>query len=226
MTNLAAQIAKAGYADRILSERQLARIAEGSDASRYGLVNRALKGGSLIRLRRGLYALSPQWRRSNLHPFAIAQAIMPGSYVSLESALSHHGWIPEAVYQTASITPGLKSLDVDHELYGRFSFRPLTVNTFEFLRGVERKGFDGQATLVASPLRALFDLIAYRKDEWRGIEMLMSGLRLDAGQLEKVRRKDIAALKTVYKQKRANEFIEAFSAAMMNSSPRKRSAGQ
>lgn len=226
MAGLVKQIADAGYADRILSERQLSRIVEGSAASRYGLVNRALKDGSLIRLKRGLYVLSPKWRRSSPHPFAIAQAILPGSFISLETALSHHGWVPEAVYQTASIAPGRKSLNVEHDLYGRFSFSPLAINNFEFLRSVEREVFDGQTTLVASPLRALFDLIAYRKEEWRGLDVLASSLRLDAEQLKKARRKDIAALKKVYKQKRVNEFIEAFADAMTNSSSRKRTAAQ
>jgi len=224
MTSLASQISDAGYADRIISDRQLSRLVEGSSASRYGLVNRALKGGSLIRLKRGLYTLSPKWRRSPPHPYAIAQAILPGSYVTFETALSHHGWIPEAVYQTASVTPGRKSLDVEHDLYGRFSFRPLAINAFEFLRGVEREVVDGQATFVASPFRALFDLIAYRKEEWRGIDALISNLRLDAEHLEKVRRKDIARFKTVYKQKRVLEFIAAFENSMVDLTSKKATA--
>lgn len=226
MTRLATQIADAGHADRILTERQLTRIVKGSDASRYGLVNRALKDGSLIRLKRSLYVLSPQWRSSNVHPFAVAQAIMPGSYVSLETALSHHGWIPEAVHQTANITPGRKSFSVDHDLYGRFTFHPLALNSFEFLRSVERIVLGKQTTLVASPLRALFDLIAYRKEEWRGLDELTDSLRLDAVQLGKVKQKDVAALKPIYKQKRVNECISAFAEAVLKSSPRRRTTAR
>jgi len=226
MTSLANQISDAGYADRIISERMLARLVEGSPASRYGLVNRALKDGSLIRLRRGIYTLSPKWRRTPPHPYAIAQAIVPGSYVSLETALSHHGWIPEAVYQTASITPGRKSLDLVHELYGQFSFRPLAINAFEFLRGVDREVLDGQATLIASPLRALFDLIAYRKEEWRGIDVLTSSLRLDPERLEKVPKKEITHLKNVYKQKRVREFINAFEIGVTLPCRKKKAAKQ
>src|SRR3546814_701831 len=96
MSSLAQQITAAGLADHILSERQLGRLLGGGDARRYGLVNRALKDGSLLRVKRGTYLLGRDYRSQTVHPFAIAQSLVPGSYISLESALTWHGWIPEA----------------------------------------------------------------------------------------------------------------------------------
>lgn len=93
MSSLVDQISAAGLADRFLNDRQLAELLGGSDARRYGLVNRALKDGSLIRLKRGCYVLARRYRRYPVHPFAVAQNLVPGSYISFETALSFHGWI-------------------------------------------------------------------------------------------------------------------------------------
>lgn len=60
-------IVEAGLADRILSEHELADLVGGSDARRYGLVNRALKDGSLVRLTRGTYVLGSQYRQAPVH---------------------------------------------------------------------------------------------------------------------------------------------------------------
>ena len=103
MSSLAQQVTAAGLADHILSERQLGNLLGGGDARRYGLVNRALKDGSLLRVKRGTYLLGKRYRSEAIHPFPVAQALVPGSYVSFESALAHHGWIPEAVFVTASV---------------------------------------------------------------------------------------------------------------------------
>src|SRR6185369_12489245 len=125
MSALAIALAQGNLADRVFDQRQLCEALGGSDARRYALVNRALKDGSLIRLKRGTYMLGQSVRKDDVHPFAVAQALLPGSYVSFETALAFHGWIPEAVYVTASVTPGRKSLEQDTPVFGRFTFHPI-----------------------------------------------------------------------------------------------------
>jgi len=127
MSTLISLILDAGYANRILNDRQLARILGGSDDRRYGQVKRALKSGDLIRVKRGYYVLSESHRANPVHPYALAQSLVVGSYISMETALAFHGWIPEAVYTTVSVTPGRKSQQVGHEHFGRFEFNPLAV---------------------------------------------------------------------------------------------------
>ncbi|MDP8248943.1 MAG: hypothetical protein P9M00_12445 [Candidatus Tritonobacter lacicola] len=68
------------------------------------LVHRAIEKGEVLRLRPGLYCLAPDYRKSDPHPFVIAAALHLPSHVSLESALSYHGLIPEAVFQVSSVT--------------------------------------------------------------------------------------------------------------------------
>jgi len=207
MTPLTEQIFKAGLADRPLSASQVDRLLGGSDARRYGQVNRALKAGELIKPRRGLYVLSPVYRKHPLHQFVLAQQMLPGSYVSAESALGFHGWIPESVHTVLSMTHRGKSVTYDHAQLGRFEFRRMTTHTGYFLQSVARHELQQQAALIAEPLRALLDLVYLRKFEWQGLGFLTSGMRIDEQQLRTVTGSDIARLKDVYKGKREQAFL-------------------
>jgi len=58
----------------------------------------------LIQLRRGLYALAPPYASAPPNVLALASRIRVPSYVSLQSALSYHGIIPESVPVVTSVT--------------------------------------------------------------------------------------------------------------------------
>lgn len=207
MQTLTQQLTDAGLKDRILTEHQLARLIDGTAQRRHHLVNRAMKAGELVRLRRGLYVLSDEIRDQPCHPFAVAQMVLPGSYVSLESALAYHGWIPEAVYTTASIAPGRKAKEFQHESHGFFSFHPLAIHKGHFLELVRRSESNGQHFLVADPLRALLDLVCLKKIEWQGIAWIEQGMRLDTDALNKITGAELRTLEHVYKHQRVGRFI-------------------
>lgn len=216
MNRLVSRLTEEGYADRIVNDRQLARLLGGSDDRRYGQVKRALKSGGLIQIKRGFYVLSQNYRTQPVHPFAVAHVLIIGSYISMETALSFHGWIPEAVYTTASITPGRKSKQFKHDQFGKFEFNPLAVNKSGFLSGVERHVLNKQAVLIATPLRALMDIVAYRKQAWVGISWIESGLRIDPSYLLTLRRQDFQALEGVYKHKKAKFFLTKLEAEIFD----------
>lgn len=203
-----------GLTRPLLSDTQLARVVEGTAQRRHNLVNRAVKAGELHRLRRGLYLLTKPYRAYDCHPFALAQRLVPGSYVSLETALSHHGWIPEAVYVTASISPGTKTSDFEDDLMGRFSFRPLATQRGYFLELVARHKLDRQTVLVAEPLRALMDLVCLRKLEWQGLEWFEQSMRIEQEQLRTITGAQLQTLKLVYKQKRMQHFLNKMETAL------------
>jgi hypothetical protein len=209
MQALTEQLIESGLRDKVLSERQLERVAGGSAARRYGLVNRALKANELIRVRRGLYVLPPKYRTEAPHPFALAQALQPGSYVSFETALSSHGWIPERVHVVASVVPGRKSAHLEHPSLGTFTFHPLALHSDHYLELVERQPLGSQVALVAQPLRALLDLVTLRKLEWQGLQWLTEGFRIEAAPLHSLTRDQIQTMADVYKQKRPNDFLKA-----------------
>lgn len=223
MSSLAQQVSAAGLGDRIFSERQLGEVLGGGNARRYGLVNRALKDGSLIRIKRGTYALAMAYRSAPMHPFAVAQALLPGSYISFESALAYHGWIPEAVFVTTSVTPGRKTVEFPATEFGPFKYHPLAIADYRFLNGVERATLGTLTAFVAQPLRALMDLVALRKVRWSGLDWLTSGMRIDDEVLLALSRNDFAAVKSVYKHKAVNSFLAELEDAVVTA---KRSQGR
>jgi len=76
-------------------------------------LSRWVKAGKIEQLRRGCYILAAPYRKVEPHPFLIAGALKKASYISLQSALSFYGLIPEYVPVVTSVTTG----------------RPETVNT-------------------------------------------------------------------------------------------------
>jgi len=208
MTPLTEIIIESGNSERVLSARQLERLLEGGSARRYGLVNRAIKANELLQARRGLYVLADKYRRHPVHPFTLAQHWMPGSYVSAETALSFHGWIPEAVHAVVSMTSGGKTMRYTHTVFGQFEFCRMTVNTGYFLQGVARHELEHQVALIADPMRALLDLVYLRKLQWQGLDFLIEGLRVDEQVIKSVNSSDITMLLAVYKGKREQVFIE------------------
>jgi predicted transcriptional regulator of viral defense system len=155
--------------------------------------------------------LNERFRDYPCHPFALAQVIAPSSYISFETALAYHGWIPEAVFTTASVVPDRKSRQFKHENMGLFNFHPLAIQREYFLEMVNRYKIDNQAMLIANPCRALMDLICLRKLSWEGMDWLLEGLRIDTESLATVTNNDIKILKKIYKQKRVQSYLSFLS---------------
>src|SRR5690242_12388615 len=103
MTTLKDKIIEANLTHHLLNEVDLKALLSNTSAARYGLVNKALKKKELIKLRRGLYLLADPYRRQKISKFFLASRLVPYSYISLESALSYHGWVPERVSTVTSV---------------------------------------------------------------------------------------------------------------------------
>lgn len=208
MTPLTEMIIQAGDKGRIFSVQTLQHLLAGSDDSRYGLVNRALKKGEILQIKRGLYILADQYRDQPVHPFVVAQQMSPGSFISLETALSFHGWIPEGVTTTASMIHGGKSSQSLHEPFGLFSYHRMTVIPGSFLSMVQRHTLEKQVSFIADPLRALLDMVYLRKLTWQGIGFIVDGLRIEEDQLRAESVENIKQLECIYRGKREQHFIK------------------
>jgi len=125
----------------------------------------------------------------------------------LETALAFHGWIPEAVYETISVTPGRKKHAVQHSKFRTYSYFPLALNPYEFLQNVKRHNMGGHHVLIAEPLRALMDLVTYRKQSWSTLDWVENGLRIERDSLINLKQADFKALRMTYKHKRAQNFL-------------------
>jgi predicted transcriptional regulator of viral defense system len=118
-------------------------------------LSRWVASGRVVQLRRGLYALAPPYRKAEPHPFLVANRLVRGSYVSLHSALAHHGLIPEHVPVVTSVTTGRPQQRENS--FGSFEYHHCPPERLDGYRA-ERLG-GGQEALVATPSKALADLI-------------------------------------------------------------------
>jgi predicted transcriptional regulator of viral defense system len=120
-------------------------------------LSRWVAAGRLIRVRRGLYAFAGRDAevRRPLHPYEIANRLVSGSYVSLNSVLSEGGLIPEYVPVTTSITTGRAGLRANP--LGNYLYRHVKRSMFW---GYESRDLPtGGRAFVAVPEKALVDLL-------------------------------------------------------------------
>jgi predicted transcriptional regulator of viral defense system len=118
-------------------------------------LSRWRQAGKIYQLRRGLYCLAPPFQKVNPHPFLVANRLLPGSYVSLQSALAYYGMIPEYVPVTTSITTS-RPAQWETPL-GVFDFRHIQVDFFLGYRFVDLD--EKQQAFIATSEKALLDLI-------------------------------------------------------------------
>lgn len=112
--------------------------------------------GELLRLKRGLFVNSADATHQSLSKELIANHLFGPSYVSLESALSFYGLIPERVFVTRSMTTK-RSQRFETPL-GMFDYTSCNPDYFAVAVRSELKNNE-YAFLIASPEKALCDLI-------------------------------------------------------------------
>ncbi len=148
---------------------------EGTEPSRYGIINRALKEGMIEKIRRGLYHITLPGRRELVNNYELAQVMYTSSFITKESALQYHNAIPEAVYTVTSGTTN-KSAQFN-TILGVYTYAKLPHKNFYL--GVERIEIADGAFLMARPWRAIADLIYLHKKKWQSLADLVEDMRLE-----------------------------------------------
>jgi predicted transcriptional regulator of viral defense system len=120
-------------------------------------LSRWVKAGRLQQLRRGIYTLASPYQKVKPHPFVVANALVRGSYVSLQSVLAHYGFIPDIVKIITSVTTG-RPARWETPL-GTYEFRHVKKERFYGYQKMELE--TGQYAFVATPEKALLDLIHF-----------------------------------------------------------------
>jgi hypothetical protein len=119
-------------------------------------ISELIKNGELVSLRRGLYVPGPSTGLPIPESFLIANHLRGPSYVSLEAALSHWGFIPERTYEISSVT--IKPSKKIKTPIGRFGYQQLPTPYYSYgIRSVELT--TNQLVLLASPEKAICDKI-------------------------------------------------------------------
>lgn len=148
-------------------------------------ISELLKSKDLISIRRGLYITGPKMDLATPDPFLIANHLRGPSYVSLESALSYWGLIPERTHETSSVT--IKTSKKYRTQVGRFSYKQIKTPYYAF--GIKSISISQkQSILLASPEKALCDKIVLTPNiNLRSIkqtrEFLLEDLRMDSEEL-------------------------------------------
>ena len=154
-----------------------------------------IRDGILQQVKRGLYVAGPVVSSTRPDPFLLANHILGPSYVSLESALSYHGLIPEKVYEISSVT--IKAARKFSTPLGVYTYTRLRLPYYSY--GIRSVEIDRQHRfLMASPEKALFDkIITTAGVEFRSkkdvLTYLENDLRVDIDTLKDL---DISAIKS------------------------------
>ena len=140
-------------------------------------LTRWCRRGLLVKLRNQYYAF-PEYRQMPDFSRYVANRIYSPSYISLHSALSFYGMIPEEVVQLTSVTT-LKTARFEND-FGTFHYQ--NVKT-PFYFGFEIKTIQsGRGLLFATPEKALLDLL-YLNPYYK-TEQDMEELRLDEDYMQ------------------------------------------
>ena len=140
-------------------------------------LTRWCRRGLLVKLRNQYYAF-PEYRQMPDFSRYVANRIYAPSYISLHSALSFYGMIPEEVVQLTSVTT-LKTARFEND-FGTFHYQ--NVKT-PFYFGFEIKTMQsGRGLLFATPEKALLDLL-YLNPYYK-TEQDMEELRLDEDYMQ------------------------------------------
>ena len=119
-------------------------------------LHQLLSKGVLEPVRKGLYMAGPSIGVNRPEPFLLANHILGPSYISLDTALSYHGLIPERVFEIASMTTkASRSFTTPAGLF-TYTHLPLPYYTF----GIQQaQPATDQYVMMASPEKALCDKI-------------------------------------------------------------------
>jgi predicted transcriptional regulator of viral defense system len=191
----------------VFSQAEVAAALKASPFSRHALVKRALAKGEILGIRRGLYCLAPRYRKNPINVYAVAQRVYGPSYVSMESALSHHGWIPETVYACTCASFG-SARKFDTPL-GTFIYRRVPQRVFH--AGVERcVDASGNVFLMAAPAKALADYVYVHRPAWRGMDEAAESLRIEPEDWTNVPRPEVESLLDNYANRRVRCVLESW----------------
>lgn len=171
-------------------------------------IRQLINEGEIIRVKKGLYALGPSYRRP-YNTFVLANMLYGPSYISMQSALSHYGAIPESVSVISSMNP--KRRKVFRTTVGEFRYHAVPAHAYPV--GVDTHKFGDQFVLMATREKALLDLVAQSDVPPSQVEAFLSGLRLSTQFLESLDKERLAAIVTAYSRASVTAAVEAWSAS-------------
>lgn len=156
--------------------------------------------GKLIRVRRGLYVPADT---SGISLLTLANKIYGPSYVSFETALAYYGLIPERTETVTSASIGKNKSKLFQTPLGVFSYKSVPASVFPY--GVERLGDENAPFLIASPEKALCDLLAKSAGAVSsGVlfeRFLLDDLRIEPSGIARLNVREISVIARLYEKR-------------------------
>ncbi len=163
-------------------------------SERYGVKNatidsyisRSLKRKEIISLRKGLYVTADFYSKNKgniSYKFYLANVLRKPSYVTSWTALQYYDLTTEIIHTVTSVTPKV-TRDYKTKI-GTFSYQSLKEEMFtDFVSVNDKFNF-----FIASPSKALFDLLYLRTRQFKGVKFedvtkLVEELRIDLDEMD------------------------------------------
>lgn len=157
-------------------------------------ISRFLRDKEILQLKRGLYVSADFFgknRRDLSYSFYLANIIRTPSYVSSWSALQYYNITTEIIHGITSVTP--KVTRSYKTKAGNFTYQSLKQELFSDFSLIQGKASSRFDFFIASPAKALFDLIYFKTRQFRSIRIkdtkaLVEELRIDIEEMDKKER--------------------------------------
>ena len=150
-------------------------------------ISRFLKFKEIFKLRRELYISVDFYNKNKAeisYQFYLANILRKPSYVSSWTALQYYSLTTESIHGINSVTQ--KPTRTYDTKIGSFSYRSIQKELFSDFSSIDGK-FN---FFIASPAKALFDLLYFKTRQFRGIKFenikpLIEELRIDIDEMDK-----------------------------------------
>ena len=169
-------------------------------------ISRFLKRKEIIQLKKGLYVAADFFNKNRgdiSYSFYLANILRMPSYVSSWTALQYYNLTTESIYTITSITPKVtRTYKTKAGTFAYQSVKKELFSDFSLVKGT----LDSPAVkfdfFIASPAKALFDLLYFKTHQFRGarfkdIKKLTEEMRIDIKEISK---KDQAAFYAMIKK--------------------------
>ncbi|MBI5346053.1 MAG: hypothetical protein HZB76_02800 [Chlamydiae bacterium] len=169
-------------------------------------ISRLVKSGELIRLKNGFFLIAEKIEDSPVPFEKIANLLYGPSYISFEWALSFYNMIPEGVYVVTSASSNKSKIFTTP--VGTFDYFYLSHHRYSI--GIDQKENEAGRYLIATPEKALADLIHFKSKNLEPKDLLVDLIearRIDEDNLKNLNKKDLLKIADNYRSKAVKNLV-------------------
>lgn len=175
----------------------------------YDKIDKMVEKGYLVQISRGLYIPAKRLSLGGPEPFLIANHLYGPSYISLDTALSYWGMIPERVFEITSVTSRLSK--TFRTKVGVFTYAHIPLSYYSI--GMQALDLTNKQTvLIACKEKALCDKIicsagVQLRSPKQALTYLQDDLRIVQSELQKLNLKEMRKWLPVCRKRVSIEFL-------------------